>query len=130
MKKYSFAVCFFFTLLISFRSTAQTDTLKQQHKLMIRHSVIFKFKSSVDSIAAQNFFIAAKKLSTIPGVQNFESLRQISKKNKFEFGLSMEFSNEDLYQQYNNHPMHVQFIKDYWLNYVEDFMEIDYETLK
>lgn len=97
---------------------------------MIRHSVIFKFKPSVDSITAHNFFIAAKKLSTIPGVQSFESLRQVSKKNKFEFGLSMEFANEDLYQQYNNHPVHVRFIKDYWLNYVEDFMEIDYETLK
>jgi hypothetical protein len=71
-----------------------------------------------------------KKLATIPRVQNFESLRQVSKKNKFEFGLSMEFANENLYQQYNNHPMPVQFIKDYWLNYVEDFLEIDYETLK
>jgi|ERR1022692_1093696 hypothetical protein len=97
---------------------------------MIRHSVIFKLKSSVDSIAAQNFFIAAKKLAIIPGVQNFESLRQISKKDKYEFGLSMEFANADLYQQNNNHPMHVRFIKDYWVNYIEDFLEIDYELLK
>jgi stress responsive alpha/beta barrel protein len=97
---------------------------------MIRHSVFFKFKSSVDSDAAQNFFIAAKKLAAIPGVQNFEILRQISKKNNYEFGLSMEFANADLYQQYNNHPMHVQFIKDYWMSHIEDFLEIDYEPLK
>jgi Stress responsive A/B Barrel Domain len=96
---------------------------------MIGHSVIFKFKTSVDSVDAQNFFTAAKKLATIPGVQNFESLRQVSKKNKFDFGLSMKFANEDLYQKYNNHPTHVQFIKDYWLNYVEDFLEIDFELL-
>lgn len=97
---------------------------------MIRHSVVFRFKPSVDSTAAHNFFIAAKKLATIPGVKNFESLRQISTKNNYDFGLSMEFANEDLYQQYNNHPMHAQFIKEYWLNYVEDFLEIDYELLK
>lgn len=96
---------------------------------MIRHSVIFKFKPSIDSVAMEKFFIAAKKLSTIPGVQNFESLKQISTKNNYEFGLSMEFANEALYQQYNNHPMHVHFIQEYWLNYVDDFMEIDYQLL-
>ena len=94
---------------------------------MIQHSVIFKFKPSVDSIAAHKFFIAAKKLATIPGVKNFESLRQISKKNNYQFGLSMQFANEELYKQYNNHPTHVQFIQEYWLNNVEDFLEIDYE---
>ena len=97
---------------------------------MIRHSVIFKFKTSIDFVAMENFFIAAKKLATIAGVQNFESLRQVSKKNKFEYGLSMEFANEDLYQHYNNHPVHVKFIQEYWLNYVEDFMEIDCQLLK
>ena len=96
---------------------------------MICHSVIFKFKQSADFAAIQNFFVAAKKLATIPSVQNFESLRQVSKKNNYEFGLSMEFANEDVYQQYNDHPMHVQFIKEYWLNYVDDFMEIDYQPL-
>jgi hypothetical protein len=61
MKKYTFLVCFLVTLLVSFRNNEQTDTLKQQHKFMIRHSVVFKFKPSVDSIAANFFFIAAKK---------------------------------------------------------------------
>ena len=67
---------------------------------------------------------------SIPGVQNFESLKQTSKKNKFEYGLSMEFATQQLYDAYSSHPDHVQFIQQYWLNYVEDFLEIDYELLK
>jgi Stress responsive A/B Barrel Domain. len=96
---------------------------------MVRHSVIFKFKQSVDSAAAQNFFTAAKKLSIISGVESFEVLRQVSKKNNYEFGLCMQFANEEVYQQYNDHPMHVQFINEYWVNYIEDFLEIDYKLM-
>ena len=96
---------------------------------MIRHTVVFKFKPSVDSIAAQNFFVAAKRLATIHGVQNFESLRQISKKNHYEFGLSMEFANETIYEQYNKDPLHEQFIQQYWVPFVAEFMEIDYGPL-
>ena len=96
---------------------------------MIKHTVFFKFKTSVDSAGIQNFLIAAKKLATISGVENFESLRQTSKKNNYVFGLSMEFANEALYKQYNKHPLHVQFIQQYWLPCVTDFMEIDYEPL-
>lgn len=42
----------------------------------------------------------------------------------------MEFANVDLYQQYNNHRMNIQFITEYWLNYIEDYLENDYEFLK
>lgn len=97
---------------------------------MIRHSVIFKLKYPENSPEAKEFFIAAKKLANIPGVQNFECLKQTSKKNKFDYGLSMEFANQQLYDAYSNHVDHVQFIQQYWLKYVEDFLEIDYEPLK
>lgn len=96
---------------------------------MVRHTVIFKFKASVDIAGVKKFFVAAKELASIPGVQNFESLKQISAKNNFEYGLSMEFANEELYEQYNKHPLHVQFIEKYWLPFVKEFMEIDYEPL-
>lgn len=96
---------------------------------MIKHTVVFKLNHPEDSAETQNFFKAAKELATIPGVQNFESLRQISKKNQYDFGFSMEFANEALYEAYNGHPMHMQFIGDYWLRSVAEFMEIDYELL-
>ena len=93
---------------------------------MIRHSVIFTLKSSVDAAGVKAFFEAAHKLAAIPGAQHFESLKQVSKKNGYGFGLSMEFADEALYEQYNNHPLHVQFIQDHWLPAVAEFMEIDY----
>ncbi|HTF29053.1 MAG TPA: Dabb family protein [Flavitalea sp.] len=93
---------------------------------MIRHTVVFKLKPSKDSKEELNFFVAARKLKSIPGVQNFECLKQISKKNKFEFGLSMEFTSRELYDNYSAHPEHIIFVKDYWLKDVEDFLEIDY----
>jgi Stress responsive A/B Barrel Domain len=97
---------------------------------MIRHSVIFKLKCPNDSPEEKDFLNVAKKLANIPGVQNFESSKQTSKKNKFDFGLSMEFASQKLYDEYSNHPDHAHFIQQYWLKYVEDYLEIDYEPLK
>ena len=97
---------------------------------MIRHSVILKLKISPNSAEEKLFLAAAKKLADIEGVQQFEVLKQVSKKNNFDFGLSMEFDNQQSYDAYSRHPAHVQFIQDYWLQYVEDFLEIDYEPLQ
>jgi hypothetical protein len=47
---------------------------------MIRHSVIFKLKYPKNSPEELDFLNAAKKLANIPGVENFECLRQTSKK--------------------------------------------------
>ena len=94
---------------------------------MIQHSVIFTLKHTSDSIQAQNFWDAAKKLAEIPGVQNFECLKQTNPTNKFGYGLAMKFENQLLYDGYSNHPQHVEFIKKFWMNDVEDFLEIDYE---
>ena len=90
----------------------------------------FKLKYPKGSQEAQNFLNAARKLEAIPGVQNFEALRQISKKNDFDFGLSMEFANQNLYDGYSNHPDHQKFVLEYWVKYVKDFLEIDYEPLE
>jgi hypothetical protein len=56
-------------------------------------------------------------------------MKEISKKNKFEFGLSMEFADQKAYDQYSNNPDHVAFVQNRWLKEVEDFLEIDYEIL-
>ena len=97
---------------------------------MIKHSVIFKLKFSKGSPEEKVFFEKAKQLVRIPGVQNFECLEQFNPKNKFEYGLSMEFANEALYNQYNNHPDHTAFVRENWMKYVEDFLEIDYRALE
>ena len=96
---------------------------------MILHSVLLTFIPSISDSAKQSFFDAAALLSGIPGVEKFELLKQVSPKNSFEYGISMEFANDTLYSGYNIHPQHQQFLQEYWKVYVQDFMEIDYTKL-
>ncbi len=47
---------------------------------MVRHTVVFKLKFARGSPEETEFLQAAAKLSALPGVLHFESLRQTSKK--------------------------------------------------
>jgi hypothetical protein len=91
----------------------------------IRHAGLFTFKPTVTEAEKQAFNIALKDLEQIEGVQKMEISKQISPKNTFEYGFSMEFANDSIYKAYNIHPHHDAFVQNYWLKYVEDFMEID-----
>jgi hypothetical protein len=95
---------------------------------MIRHTVVFKLKHSSGSPEEAEFLRKAQELSTIPVVNSFECLRQVSSKNNYDFGLSMEFDSQEDYEAYNNHPDHVAFVEIVWMPSVVDFMEIDYEA--
>ena len=97
---------------------------------MIRHTVVFKLKHAKDSPEEKAFFEAAQKLAAIPEVHHFESLQQVSKKNNFDYCFSMEFDDQQAYDDYNKHPDHVVFVKDFWVKEVADFMEIDYTPKK
>ncbi len=94
---------------------------------MIRHSVILKLKDDISTTEKQAFFKAVDTLVNIEGVQKFEVLKQISPKNHFEYGISMEFDTTEQYNFYSNHPSHVHFVENYWMKSVADFLEIDYE---
>ncbi len=94
---------------------------------MIRHTVILKFKKEISPDEKQTFFTAANALASIEGVRKFEILKQISPKNNFEYGISMEFNTPYLFDQYTNHPDHVYFVEAFWLSSVSDFLEIDFE---
>lgn len=129
MKKFITTICILAICFAFDNTIAQTKSPQQNNTFMVRHSVIFKLKHAADSSERQGFFIAANKLANIPGVQKFECLKQTSKKNKFEYGISMEFASNELYEKYSNHPDHLKFVQEYWMKEVEDFMEIDYEPL-
>lgn len=96
---------------------------------MIRHSVILTLKPQLSTEEKQAFFEAVDKLSEIPNVKKFEVLKQISPKNKFEYGISMEFDTQEEYDFYSNHAQHQTFIQNFWIKSVEDFLEIDYTAL-
>ena len=68
-------------------------------------------------------------LAEIPGVENFERLKQVSPKNDYRFGFSMEFADQAAYRATTTIPIHVAFVRDRWIPEVEAFLEIDYVPL-
>ena len=96
---------------------------------MIRHTVVFNLKHAHGSLQEKAFLRDALVLTEIPGVEKFEQLKQVSKKNDYRFGFSMEFSDQKAYDAYDKHPKHVNFVQDRWNREVEKFLEIDYEHL-
>lgn len=93
---------------------------------MIRHTVVFSLKHVDGSAEEAEFLRDAKVLAAIPGVEKFEQLKQVSPKNDYDFGFSMEFRNQADYSGYNDHPDHVAFVRDRWVPEVAKFLEIDY----
>ena len=92
----------------------------------IRHTVTFSLAHPQGSAAERDFLDAAEQLATIPGVEAFELLAEVSPKNGYRFGISMEFADRAAYERYNEHPYHVRFVEERWLSEVRDFLELDY----
>jgi hypothetical protein len=92
----------------------------------IRHTVAFTLAHPAESAAERQFLDAAERLGAIQGVEAFELLAEVSPKNGYRFGLSMEFADRAAYEAYNDHPDHVRFVQERWLAEVTDFLELDY----
>jgi hypothetical protein len=92
----------------------------------IRHTVAFTLVHPPGSGEEEAFLEAAERLASIPGVEEFELLAEVSPKNDYRFGISMEFADDAGYSAYNGHPDHVRFVEQRWLPEVSDFLEIDY----
>jgi hypothetical protein len=96
---------------------------------MIRHTVVFTLRHAQGSAEEKKFLEDALVLAGIPTVQKFERLKQVSRKNPYKFGFSMEFADQAAYDAYDTHPVHVAFVRDRWKAEVTDFLEIDYVQL-
>ena len=88
--------------------------------MTIQHTVVFRLKNGAD---ADHFFARARELATIDGVNDFEVLQQVGRKNDFTHGLSMYFDDQSAYDTYTAHPDHRAFVSDVWLPNVADFLE-------
>ena len=95
----------------------------------IRHSVAFSLAHAEGSPEEADFLDAIARLEAIPGVEAFELMREVSLKNSYRFGLTMEFADPSAYGAYNEHPEHVAFVADRWDAEVTDFLEIDTTAL-
>lgn len=92
--------------------------------------MIFRLHHPAGSPDEAAFLADAAILASIPGVTHFERLRQISVKNPYTYGFSMEFADQTRYDAYNVHPDHVAFVRDRWVPEVADFLEVDYAPLE
>ena len=92
----------------------------------IRHTVAFSLLHEQGSAEERDFLQAAEHLASIPGVEAFELLAEVSPKNGYRYGISMEFADRSAYERYNEHPDHVRFVQERWLSEVSDFLELDY----
>jgi hypothetical protein len=92
----------------------------------IRHTVAFTLAHPEGSASERDFLKSAERLAAIPGVEGFELLAEVSPKNDYRFGISMEFADRTAYDGYNEHPDHVRFVQTRWLAEVSDFLELDY----
>src|SRR3954447_25565432 len=88
----------------------------------IRHQVVFTLNPEADEA---DFLRAVAALESIPGVEAFQLMREVSPKNGFAHALTMEFADRAAYEAYNQHPEHAGFVSNRWDNEVADFLEID-----
>lgn len=97
---------------------------------MITHSVYFRLKHAEDSPEEKAFLEKADALKSISTVRNLQCVREISPKNNYRFGLTMQFEDRDAYRHYNDHPDHQAFVEQVWIPEVAEFLEIDYEPIR
>jgi Stress responsive A/B Barrel Domain len=95
----------------------------------IRHTVVFTPRHEPGSAEEADFLAAGAALAGVPGVEAFEVLREVSPKNGYRFGFSMEFADEAAYAAYNDDPRHVAFVQERWIPEVADFLEVDYRAI-
>ncbi|WP_128661331.1 Dabb family protein [Paenibacillus sp. 598K] len=92
--------------------------------------VIFDLKHAKGSAEETAFLNDGRSiLTSIPVVSNFNVFRQVSAKNDYDYGFSMEFATQEDYDTYNAHPLHTAFVDQRWLTEVERFLEIDFEKI-
>ena len=80
----------------------------------IRHGVVFSPEHEPGSAGEADFLAAVAALSSIPGVEAFELMREVSPKNDYRFALTMEFVDRAAYDAYSAHPDHVSFVSERW----------------
>ena len=95
----------------------------------LRHTVAFALQHDDGSPEEASFLTALWGLGEIEGVEAFEVVREVSPKNSYRLGLSMEFADRAAYDAYSAHPDHESFVNNRWVNEVSDFLELDSEAL-
>ena len=95
--------------------------------MSIQHTVVFRLVYPAGSSEERDFLATGEAaLTSIPGVTNFRSRRQVSAKSDLDHQFSMEFADQAAYDEYNEHPSHVAFVAERWVPEVAEFQEYDF----
>ena len=91
----------------------------------IRHTIVFTLNHEPGSEGEADFLDGIARLESIPGVEAFELMREVSPKNDYRFGLTIEFSDPAAFTAFTDHPEHAEFVRRRWDAEVAAFLEID-----
>jgi hypothetical protein len=97
--------------------------------LSIQHTVVFRLMYPAGSAEEKAFLDDARAtLTAIPGVREFAVRSQVSAKSDLDWQLTMVFADQEVYDAYDAHPLHVGFVRDRWVPEVAAFQEYDFVT--
>ena len=96
----------------------------------IRHCVAFTLHHAEGSAEEATFLDALRALAAIPGVEAFELVAEVSPKNAYRHGVSMEFADRATYDAYDTNPDHIAFVTERWASEVADFLEVDFAAAR
>lgn len=93
----------------------------------IEHTVAFRLSFAPGSAQEADFLAEARTaLPSIPGVEDFAVMRQVSPKSPLVWQFRMRFADQAAYAAYDSHPTHVDFVERRWKRDVAEFQELDF----
>ncbi|MFC4554919.1 Dabb family protein [Georgenia faecalis] len=93
----------------------------------IEHTVAFRLSAAPGSPEEAGFLDEARTaLTSIPGVEDFAVMRQVSPKSPLAWQFRMRFADQAAYDAYSAHPTHVDFVERRWTRDVAEFQELDF----
>jgi len=100
---------------------------------MITHVVVFWTNQPYEDSAAA-LYERAKKLQSIPGVENFRCGCPVpsprgSVDDSFQVALSMDFKDQATADAYQSHPDHVDFVENGFKKFASRVVIYDFETV-
>ena len=95
--------------------------------MSIEHTVAFRLSHPEGSAEEAAFLDEGRAaLTSIPGVEDFAVMRQVSAKSPLTWQFRMRFADQAAYDAYDAHPTHVDFVERRWTREVAEFQELDF----
>jgi hypothetical protein len=95
--------------------------------LSIEHTVAFRLSHAEGSAEEAAFLEEGRSvLTSIPGVEDFAVMRQVSPKSPLTWQFRMRFADQAAFDAYDTHPSHVDFVARRWVPEVAEFQELDF----